>query len=463
MTNSGRSNIRESAKESLKEVDEFLLAHPDVETIELLIADLNGVIRGKRIERGLLRKVYGSGFYLPGSVMALDATGTTVEESGLGMDVGDCDRLCRPVAGTLSLVPWHEKGDRAQVLCSMFERDGTPFFADPRQVLVSAVKRFEQLGYTSGIALELEFYLVDLQPDDQGHIQPPKIPGTDRRMSSKQVYSLSDLDDYDFFIRDVIATARSQNIPADTVIAEYAPGQFEVNLHHGQDILAAADQAVLLKRVISSVAKKHGMMASFMAKPYIEESGNGLHLHLSLLDSSGANAFAADKTLIESAIGGLLDMADSTQAVLCPNVNSYRRLAPEAFAPTSKTWGTDNRTVAIRVPASSAEATRLEHRISGADASPYLAVAVLLAGVVEGITNKIEAPSEVTGNAYEQDHPEIADNQRDALRAMSEDERVTHWLGQDFVEMYQHCKWSEVRLFERQITSMEYELLLPYV
>jgi len=144
-------------------------------------------------------------------------------------------------------------------------------------------------------------------------------------------------------------------------------------------------------------------------------------------------------------------------------VNSYRRLAPEAFAPTSKTWGTDNRTVALRVPASSAEATRLEHRISGADANPYLAVAVLLAGVVEGITNKIEPPSEVTGNAYEQDHPEIADNQRDALRAMSEDERVTHWLGQDFVEMYQHCKWSEVRLFERQITSMEYELLLPYV
>ncbi|GLQ29539.1 glutamine synthetase family protein [Litoribrevibacter albus] len=459
------SRSQESSLQASQEALDFLLKHPEVETIELLVADLNGVIRGKRIERSLLKKVYKKGFYLPGSVMALDATGTTVEESGLGMDVGDCDRLCFPIPGTLSIVPWHD-GDRAQALCTMYETDGTPFFADPRQVLVNAVKRFEALGYTPGIALELEFYLIDPQTNERGQIQPPLIPGTDRRMSSKQVYSVDDLDDYDFFIRDVITTAQAQNIPADTVIAEYAPGQFEVNLNYGNDILAAADQAVLLKRVISSVAKKYGMQASFMAKPYIDESGNGLHIHLSLMDSEGMNVFAADDPttnhLLKSAVAGLLDMADSTQALLCPNVNSYRRLAPEAFAPTSKTWGVDNRTVAIRIPSGGKESTRIEHRISGADANPYLAVTTLLAGVVEGITQDMSAPEVVTGNAYEQDHSHIADNQRDALRAMTADPRVLDWFGADFIEMYGKCKWSEVQLFERQVTAMEYELLLPY-
>ncbi len=455
-----------SSHANVQEALDFLAQYPDVQTIELLIADLNGVVRGKRIERNLLTKVYKKGFYLPGSVMALDATGTTVEDSGLGMDVGDCDRLCYPVPGTLSLVPWHEGGDRAQALCTMFETDGSPFFADPRQVLVCALDRFNTLGFTPGIALELEFYLIDSQTNDQGQIQPPLIPGTDRRMSSKQAYSVDDLDDYDFFIRDVIATARAQNIPADTVIAEYAPGQFEVNLDYGHDILAAADQAVLLKRVISSVAKKYGMQASFMAKPYIEESGNGLHMHLSLMDSDGKNVFAADdptlNPLLKSAVAGLLDMADATQALLCPNINSYRRLSPEAFAPTSKTWGLDNRTVAIRIPSGGKESTRIEHRIAGADANPYLAVTVLLAGVVEGIQQQMTPPEAIEGNAYEQHPPHIADNQRDALRAMSADDRVLSWFGQDFIDVYQTCKWSEVQLFERQITPLEYELLLPY-
>ncbi len=446
---------------------QFLAQHPDVTTVELLLCDLNGVIRGKRIERDLLEKVFSHGFYLPGSVMSLDATGATVEEAGQGLDIGDKDFLCRPIASSLTLVPWHQNGDRAQVLCTMFEQEGDPYFADPRQILVKAIERFEQLGYIPGVALELEFYLVDLQRDERGQLQPPLIPGTDRRMTSKQVYSLDDLDDYDFFIRDVLETAKAQGIPADTVIAEYAPGQFEVNLNYGNDIMAAADQAVLLKRVIGSVAKNHEMMATFMAKPYIHEAGNGLHMHLSLMDQDGNNVFISEEPtenkLIQHAAAGLLDLADSSVAFFCPNLNSYRRLAPGAYAPTSKTWGFDNRTVAVRIPAGDPQATRLEHRIAGADANPYLAVTCLLAGVVEGIVNQMEAPPAVEGNAYEQEHPRVPDNQRDALRLMEVDPRILSWFGEDFVAMYQACKWAEVRLFEHQITEMEYELLLPYV
>ncbi|MBU2864580.1 glutamine synthetase family protein [Reinekea forsetii] len=451
---------------SKSEVKDFLSQHPDITTIELLLSDLNGVVRGKRIERDLLEKVFTKGFYLPGSVMALDSAGTTVEESGLGMDVGDRDRLCKPIPGTLSIVPWHEGGDRAQALCTMYKDRSTGFFADPRQVLVNAIDRFSQLGYDVGFAVELEFYLIDKQRDEKGNIQPPIALGSERRMMSSQVYSIDDLDQYDFFIRDVIETARQQNIPADTVIAEYAPGQFEVNLDYGTDILKAVDQAVLLKRVIRSVANKYNMDASFMAKPYIDQSGSGLHLHLSLL-KDGENVFAAEdptqNPLLRQAIAGLLSMADSTQAFLAPTVNSFRRLAPENFAPTSKTWAYDNRTVALRIPSGGQSATRIEHRMSGADANPYLATAVLLAGVTEGIQNKLEAPDPVVGNAYDQEHEQVADNQRDALRKMEADTRVSDWFGKDFVELYSACKWSELRMFEQQITPMEYDLLLPYV
>ncbi|MFQ3229482.1 glutamine synthetase family protein [Reinekea sp.] len=451
---------------SKTEVSEFLQQNPNVTTIELLISDLNGVVRGKRIERDLLEKVFTKGFYLPGSVMALDATGTTVEESGIGMDVGDRDRLCKPIPGTLTLVPWHAEGDRAQALCTMFKNKNTGFFADPRQVLVNAIKKFSALGYDCGFAVELEFYLIDKLRDAKGDIQPPIAQGSERRMNSSQVYSMDDLDQYDFFIRDVISTAREQNVPADTVIAEYAPGQFEVNLDYGTDILKAVDQSILLKRVIRSVANKYGMDASFMAKPYIEQSGSGLHLHLSLL-KDGENAFAAEdptqNQLLRNAIGGLLSMADSTQAFLAPTINSYRRLSPENFAPTSKTWGYDNRTVAMRIPSGGSSSTRIEHRMSGADTNPYLATAVLLAGVTEGILNKIEPPEAVTGNAYEQDHDQVADNQRDALRKMLDDPRVVEWFGAEFVELYQTCKWSELRMFEQQVTPLEYDLLLPYI
>lgn len=447
------------------EVTEFLAQYPNVTTIELLISDLNGVMRGKRIERNLLNKVFELGFYLPGSVMSLDATGTTVESAGLGMDVGDRDQKCEIIPGTLAIVPWVDGGTRAQALCTMVNDDGSPFFADPRQILKGAVERFNRLAFDVGFAAELEFYLVDPQRAEGREVRPPVLSSTGRRMGSCQVYSVDDLAENDAFIQDVIETARQQNIPADTVIAEYAPGQFEVNLHHGTDIVRGIDHAVLLKRVIRSVARRHGMEATFMAKPYIAESGNGLHMHLSLM-KNGENLLASDdptqNPLMRHLAAGLLSMADSTQAFLAPNINSFRRLAPEAFAPTSKTWGYDNRTVALRIPSGSKNATRIEHRMAGADANPYLVATTLIAGVTEGIEQEMEPPKAVIGNAYEQKHPEVADNLRDALRNMSTDNRVGKWFGADFVKLYQTCKWHDLRLLEQQVTEIEYKLLLSY-
>ena len=453
--------------EALTEVEQFLEQNPQVETIELLVADLDGVLRGKRVERSLLKKVYESGFCLPQSVLALDATGATVDETGLGIETGDSDRICRPVQGTLQLAPWHDSGDRAQALCAMYEDNDQPLEIFPRHILKKAVDKLHGLGYKAGVALELEFYLIDRERKEDGSLQAPVSPVSGQRMTSTQVYSMQDLDNYDFFIRDVLEMARSQNIPADAVIAEYAPGQFEVNLDYTQDIMKAVDDAVLLKRVINAVASKHGIEATFMAKPYIDEAGNGLHIHLSLLDEAGNNLFGegepTDNKLLGHAIAGLLDMADGVQALYCPTINSYRRLAPDSFAPTQLTWGIDNRTVAMRVPAGGASSRRIENRMPGADANPYLATTALIAGILEGIENKMTPPARTVGNGYETDARRVPDNQRDSLRAMENDERVAKWFGKRFVEVYQEVKWRNVYLFEQQITPMEYELILPNI
>lgn len=451
---------------TITEVDDFLARHPKVTTIELLLSDLNGVLRGKRIARDLLSKVAGQGFFLPGSVMSLDAKGATVEAAGLGMAVGDRDQLCKLIPGTLAVVPWVADGMRAQALCTMCAADGSGFFADPRHILLAAARRLQQLDLEVGFAVELEFYLLDPKRAADGTPQPPVGNNAEAANPSCQVYSIDDLNEHDAFIKDVVAQARAQSIPADTVVAEYAPGQFEVNLQHGNDIVRAVDHAVLLKRVIRNVARLHGMEATFMAKPYIEEAGSGMHLHLSLL-RAGRNLLAADQPtenpLMRQLVAGILSMADSTQALLAPNLNSYRRFAAAAFAPTAKTWGQDNRTVMLRIPSGSAESTRIEHRLAGADANPYLTATALIAGVCEGLDAKMNPPDPVIGDAYQQQHPQVADNQRDALRAMAADARVNDWFGADFVKLYQACKWHDLVLLEQQITPLEYDLLLRYV
>lgn len=449
------------------QAEAFLKQHPGIDSIDLILPDLNGVSRGKRVEASMLAKVLDKGFNLPRSIMGADVSGATVEETDLGYSTGDCDNVCLPVADTLSIVPWYSDNSRAQLLCTMNNPDGSPFVVHPRHALERVVNRFETLGYSVCIALELEFYLVDKQRGPNGELQFPRSQLNNRRMTASQMYAMDDLDDYDAFISDILDYARQQNIPAEAVVAEDAVGQFEVNLMYSSDVLKAADQAVLLKRLIRGVAKKHGFEASFMAKPYIDDSGSGLHVHLSVFDKEGNNIFAAgdplENTFMQHAAAGLLEMSASTQALICPTINSFRRLSACACAPLSKTWAFDNRTVSLRIPAAGGAATRLEYRVAGADANPYLAAAAMMIGVAEGLSNKLTPPAAVIGNAYDQEHPMLADNQRDALKAMESDGRIVDWLGEEFVRVYSIVKWHDLEMFERQITQLEYELLFPYV
>ena len=448
-----------SAALAREEVERFLADHPDVHFIDLLIADMNGIVRGKRIDRSALARACERGIALPASLFALNIQGTTVEETGLGMEIGDADRICLPIPGTLRLEPW-QKRPTGQLLMTMYELDRkTPFFADPRYVLQQVVQRFTELGLTPVSAFELEFFLID-QENITGRPQPPRSPISGKRPNSVQVYSMDDLDEYAEFLEDVIEAAHEQGIPADAIVAESAPGQFEVNLHHVDDPLKACDYSVLLKRVIKNVAYDHEMDTTFMAKPYHDQAGSGMHVHISL-ERDGVNIFAPDEqgNLPDSlrwAIGGLLQTLPQYMAFLCPNVNSYRRFSHHFYVPCAPTWGIDNRTVAVRIPGGDPENMRIEHRLAGADANPYLLMAALLSAIHYGISNQIEPPAMTEGNAYEQHEASLPTNLRDALRELEASEIMKDYIDEEYLDVFVLCKENELEEFERTISDLEY-------
>jgi glutamine synthetase len=451
------------------EARDFLARHPAIDSIDLLLSDLNGVLRGKRIPRENLEKAYVNGINLPGSVFALDITGNTIEETGLGLDIGDCDQVCRPIPGTLMPTPWLRDGRQGQLLMTMRNEHDGPFFADPRNVLAQQVQRLEAMGFTAVVALELEFYIVDRTRDDLGRVQPPRSPETGERATTSQVYSISELDEYAGFLGDIQAAAATQNLPLDTALKECAPGQFEINLVHGSDVLKACDSAVLLKRLIKGIAVNHGFEATFMAKPYDAEAGNGMHVHMSLLDAHGRNVFAAadenplGTEMLSHAIGGLLRLMPASVALMAPNLNSFRRFQPGLYVPMAPTWGFDNRSVALRIPSGPNAARRIEHRVGGADANPYLLLATLLASVIHGITNRISPEEIVTGNAYEQFDPVLTNSWSRALELLERSEVLNEALGQDFLKVFLANRRAERASAMQVVSRLEYDWYLRHV
>ncbi|MGE8496733.1 MAG: glutamine synthetase family protein [Pseudomonas sp.] len=450
----------------LNEANAFLKEHPEVQFVDLLIADMNGVVRGKRIERASLHKVYEKGINLPASLFALDINGSTVESTGLGLDIGDADRICFPIPNTLCNEPW-QKRPTAQLLMTMHELDGKPFFADPREVLRQVVQKFDELGLTICAAFELEFYLID-QENVNGRPQPPRSPISGKRPHSTQVYLIDDLDEYVDCLQDMLEAAKEQDLPADAIVKESAPAQFEVNLHHTNDALKACDHALLLKRLIKNIAYDHEMDSTFMAKPYPGQAGNGLHVHISLLDKkTGQNIFATEEPLesdvLRHAIGGVLETMPASMAFLCPNVNSYRRFGAQFYVPNAPSWGLDNRTVAVRVPTGSADSVRIEHRVAGADANPYLMMAAILAGIHHGMTNKIEPGEPIEGNSYEQLEQSLPNNLRDALRELDDSEVLNKYIDSKYIDIFVACKEAELEEFETTISDLEYNWYLHTV
>ena len=394
---------------------DWLRKHPSVRTIRVAAVDLNGQARGKRIPARFADRVVKDGTRFPMSVLNLDIWGEDIENSPLIFEAGDADGVLLPTERGFVPMPWLE-APTALLPLWMFRENGRPYEGDPRHALSGIVNRYKALGLSPVVAMELEFFLID---DSGKTLQVPPSPRSGKRRKAAETLALRALDAFDTFFTDLYDACEAMDIPADTAISEAGLGQFEINLMHGDDALRAADDAWLFKLLVKGLARRHGFAASFMAKPYPEYPGNGLHTHFSVLDATGRNIFdngtPEGSDMLHHAIGGCLAaMADST-LLFAPHANSYDRLVPEKHAPTGVCWAYENRTAAIRVPSGSATARRIEHRVSGGDINPYLMLAGVLGAALIGIEDKIAPPPAITGNAYALDLPQIPDTWEAAI------------------------------------------------
>ena len=445
----------------------FLDENPELEKIEFIYVDFNGIPRGKNASPKTLLKDSEGGLKMPISSYVLDVWGDNPKGTGLVMS-GDGDAICRIVESSLAITPWSSR-NTAQCIVSMEDGNGDAIYADPRNVLNSILSRFKNLGLRPVIAPEMEFYLIDKQLQKNGHPQMPLIPGTNRRYEEVQLLNLSEMDDFEEFFELVEKSAISLGIPAETAIKECAPGQFEINLLHHNDALLMADQAFLMKRLIKNCARKFNLNATFMAKPFSEEAGNGMHAHLSIIDKDGKNIFKVNKNkqpegVFASAIAGLLKNAPDFLSFYAPHSNSYRRLVHNAdHAPTTLSWGNENRTALVRLPEASNKATRLEFRLPSADSNPYLVFASILASVLNGIENEFNLEKETIGNAHAQHEPELGITWREAVHKTSVSSVVREFFGDRFQQSYQCVKESEIKRFESTITDFEYNSYLRHL
>ncbi|KXU38874.1 glutamine synthetase [Ventosimonas gracilis] len=440
----------------------FLAANPDITAFELFILDANGIPRGKLLHREELLAVYESGRPLPSTILGLSMHGEDVEDSGLVWEVGDIDCRAYPLAGSLVRLPWRRM-PTAAVQVSMHPSEGLPAtVADPRQVLVKVIEPLKAAGFYPVMACELEFYLLDQKRNAQGHPQPAlDVDGA--RPCSTQVYGLRELEQIEPFLADLYQACETQGIPARTAISEYAPGQVEITLEHGE-ALAAMDQAVRYKRLVKGVAHAHGMQACFMAKPFAHLAGTGMHMHLSLADAAGQNLFASENPagtpLLRQVVGGLLASLLDSLLLFCPNANSYRRFQAHSYAPLAPTWGVDNRTVSMRVPGGPSKTRHIEHRICGADANPYLAAAAILAAALRGIREQIDPGEPMEGNGYAKAQSRLPGDWLTALNALSASSWAKQALGEDFLKVYLAVKREEYRQFMAEVGEQDWRWYL---
>ena len=447
----------------VEQATRFLADNPDIELFELFILDANGVPRGKLLHREELLAVYQTGRPLPSTILGLTLNGDDVENSGLVWDVGDIDCRAYPLDDSLVRLPWR-RVPTAAVQVSMHPSEGLPAsIADPRHVLLRTIEALKADGYHPVMACELEFYLLDQQRDAQGRPQPA-LDNDGGRPRSTQVYGLRELEQIEPFLADLYAACKAQGIPARTAISEYAPGQVEITLEHRSDALQAMDEAVRYKRLVKGVAHKHGMSACFMAKPFDDLAGTGMHMHVSIADAHGNNLFAseaADGTpLLRQAVGGMLSTLLDSLLLFCPNANSYRRFQSNSYAPLAATWGVDNRTVSLRVPGGPAFSRHIEHRICGADANPYLAAAAILAGIHRGIREQRDPGAPVEGNGYAQAKELLPTDWLTTLRALEHSSWARDAFGPEFLGVYLAVKRAEYRQFMGEVGEQDWRWYL---
>jgi glutamine synthetase len=436
---------------TIDEANAFLAANPAVQWIDAFLFDMNGIPRGKRIRRSDLLGVVKGGLMMPTSVFIMDPLGNCIEETGRLWETGDPDHQCYLLTGTLVPIPVGD-GRHAQVV--MVVDVGEEL--DPRTVLLGQVEHFARAGQTPVAAVELEFYVTRKSTNGAFVLHTPE--GLSDDPGRPLTFGFEEMDALSPFIDDIYRICEVQHLPVDAVMQESGPGQFEINLKESADAVGAALNGLLLKRAVKAAARAHGLEATFMAKPHHDWAGSGMHVHLSLLDQSGQNVFAGDpiSALFRHALGGMRDTMADFMAIWAQSANAYRRYVPKSYVSMASHWGFNNRTVALRIPRSNGTATRIEHRVAGADANPYLVVASILAGIRHGMTNGIDPGPAVVGDSDETEAPRLPTAWVNALDLFQRSEVVKEAFGAPFQDVFSSLKHAERTNFERIVTPLDY-------
>ncbi|HLW28516.1 MAG TPA: glutamine synthetase family protein [Kiloniellales bacterium] len=444
----------------LQETVEWLRSRR-VDEVECLVPDANGMMRGKIVPReDFIRALETQGLRLPESLLVQAVTGHTVDDTRVAPEV-DSDIRAVPDVSTLRLVPWY-KEPTAQVICDAWSNHGRPVDYAPRSILRRILERYEEKGLRPVVAPELEFYLVQKNNDpDLPLLSPPGISG--RRESGRQAYGIEAANEFDHVVEDIYDYCEVQQIEIGTMAHEAGPVQLEMNFKHG-DAMALADQVFLFKRTVRQAAIRHDMFATFMAQPHENEPGSAMHVHQSIVEtSSGRNIFIdeneQDAPALLHYISGLQRYVPPAMLLFCPNVNSFRRIRLESDAPINVHWGRDNRTCGLRVPDSPPDARRVENRVVGADANPYLAIAGTLACGLLGLEEKQQPEPVVSIDAHTLPFS-LPLHHHQALELLNDSKPLRRILGDRFVDAFIEVKTLEWRLYNKVISSWEREYLL---
>lgn len=435
------------------------------ERIDVLTVDWHGNLRGKWIPASQRQKVLDGKVRLPLSTQAQDIWGEDKDQLiGLSLSVGDPDGVCVPTGTKIEIQPWNTSAE--QVLTTMYDLDGQPSEFDCRALLSAMVERFTARGWHPVVAVELEFYLLDGSTRFNGKPKVPSQLSIAGEPKALQLYDPRVMQRAEPVLSRIQRYAKAQSIPAETTLSEFGPGQFEINLAHRDDPLQAADDAVRFKRLVDQAALEEDMVASFMAKPYGEHSGSGQHVHVSIVDDEGRNLFdagdAEPKRLLQ-AVAGLVGSLEELQLIFAPNGNSYRRLQPDNFAPVRQDWGFDHRGVAVRIPESSGPAARVEHRVAGADANPYLVLLAVLGGILHGLERCLPPASEPLLPGQIPSAPLLTHDWLTAADRLEGSSLGASLLGERFCRTYCAIKRHEAQTLNRQVSDIELETYLSRV
>ncbi|OHV12279.1 glutamine synthetase family protein [Kushneria phosphatilytica] len=431
--------------------------------VECLVSDLTGILKGKIMPAA--KYLHGGRPRLPDSIFIQTVTGGYPEDDELRFwNPAELDMQLVADQAAVYTVPWAEDST-AQIIHDCYYMNGEPVEVAPRYVLKRVLELYAARGWRAVVAPEVEFYLVKTNVDSDYPLEPP-VGRSGRQESGRQSYSIDAVNEFDPVFEEMYDFCEAEQLDIDTLIHEEGAGQMEVNFQHG-DPLALADQVVIFKRTLRETALRHGMYATFMAKPMANEPGSAMHIHQSLWDSEGKRNLFADEggepsKLFLNYVGGLQQYMPAAMPFFAPNINSYRRLMPSqssGSAPVNVEWGFDNRTAGLRVPVGSAQSMRVENRLPGADANPYLVMAASLACGYLGMMTRADARPPLSGSAWASGFT-LPNDVGPALSLLGECEALADVLGERFVKSYLAVKRAEHQAYFRVISSWEREHLL---